>query len=686
MDALFLDTADKSLFFRSDMEDGHWVHEEMTLNATFPYVAEKPIERGMRVLILDPDSGGPEVFEIRSVQSIESDHYQQITAEHIVISELTDEHMEERELMNVSARNALSAVLAGTLWKVGNVTATGNSSAKLSRGSVWQAVNSIRSDWNVYIVPRITVGSEGITGRFLDILPAEGTWRGVRLSIDKNMTDPSVTYDDSEMVTAMYGYGGSVSSGDSGDSAPLMFTSAAWSRTAAHPAKPKGQKYLEDPEATRLYGRNGRPRYGYYQNAEIDNPTLLLEKTWEALQTVNHPKVTIEGTVTDLYRLGYADQPLRLHDTAMVDIEPIGVQMQLEIIQMDTDLIDPTGTMVTIGSYIPNIIYIARDTEHSATGESGSGNRYGGPGGGSKNDIVLDGFATEILKNNEQIKLRAYQYDVNNVKTILREAGILITKDKVETYAWKDRGTISSIITQTAESLTSTFNNAHEELRSQIKQEAGRISLLVEGTGENAKIKPAAIVAEIDKYRKRSKVKLSADIIDLDGIVSALKTYVVRTGTLLTSNATIDYTLTVNGALNALGGCWAKQFVVNPSAGVTYAMKVRDAQLSSDQTKLFIYKVDGSYLTFSKAVTSINWSRSGGTIYATPQPQGSPTFEYTLYPLSNCANNLTFLAAPNRLTDQPTTLYYLYNGTYYSLGTGYWYRRDSYMQTSTFYV
>jgi hypothetical protein len=233
-------------------------------------------------------------------------------------------------------------------------------------------------------VPRITVNASGaITGRYLDIIKSSGVFRGLRLSIDKNMSDSSVVYDDSETLTALYGYGGSVdtaqSSGDDKQTT-VTFKDVVWEETSSHPAKPAGQTYLEDPEATALYGRNGRPRFGYYQNGDITNPSTLLSKTWQALKQTNKPKISITGTVADLYRLGYKDQPIRLHDLAIVDISNTGEKFNLQIIRCDVDLIDPTATRPEIGAYIANIIYINRATTE-ASGASGS---VGGVGGGGR--------------------------------------------------------------------------------------------------------------------------------------------------------------------------------------------------------------------------------------------------------------------------------------------------------------
>ena len=382
MECIFLNAAGTTLFVRDDMESGHWVQEQMNVTAEFPFDAGKVIQIGQRIAFRDPATDTLEVFEIVNVVNQEPDHFQQITAEHICIAELSDEHINKTEITDKTAAQALTTALTGTLWSVGNNSASGTQSADLSRGSVWNAVNTIQQNWNVYITPRVTISSSGaITGRYLDIAPAQGTWRGLRLSVRKNMVDPAVTYDDSEVYTALYGYGGSVdvpqASGDD-QTVELTFADVVWTATDEHPAKPSGQVYLEWPEKTAIYGRNGRPRYGYYQNANIKDASVLLQKTWESLQQSCEPKISISGTCVDLYRLGYKDQPIRLHDTCIIEIEETGELFQKQIICNDIDLIDESGTRIEAGDYIPNIVYITRNTDEKASGGGGGGGRSKG--------------------------------------------------------------------------------------------------------------------------------------------------------------------------------------------------------------------------------------------------------------------------------------------------------------------
>lgn len=403
MNCIFLDKTGKTLFTRNDMESGHWVQQEMNLSASFPFDPAKRIETGQRIAFRDPATDDLQVFEINICTNYNPDNYQQITAENIAIPELSDEHINSQKITAQTAAQAIATVLTGTLWSVGTNTASGTQDADISRGSVWDAIGTIQQNWNVYITPRVVISSGIITGRYLDIAPAEGIWRGVRLSVRKNLLDPSVTYDESELYTALYGYGGPVDkprTGQDDETKELTFADEVWTATSDHPAKPSGQTYLEWPEKTALYGRNGRPRFGYYQNGNIKDAGILLQKTWESLKQCCDPKIQISGGVVDLHRLGYQDQPIRLHDQAIVEIEETGEVFYKQIICCDVDLIDPSGTRVDIGDYIPNIIYINRDTDKKAGGGGGGGRGPGGLTNLEENQVYFD---SEFVKSQQAI-------------------------------------------------------------------------------------------------------------------------------------------------------------------------------------------------------------------------------------------------------------------------------------------
>ena len=600
-ECIFLNAAGATLFTRSDMEEGHWVVEEMTVNAVFPYDPAKVIQRGQRIAFRDPATDVLQVFEIRSVSTYEPDSYQQITAEHIAIAELQDEHVNAGQITEKTASQALSALLSGTLWQVGTDTSSGTQSADISRGSAWQAVNTIKANWNVYITPRVVVSAAGvITGKYLDISPAGGVWRGVRLSVKKNLPDPTVTYNDEEVLTALYGYGGTV------NNAEVTFKDEVWTATADHPAKPANQTYLEWPEKTALYGRNGRPRYGYYQNANITSPAVLLQKTWEALKRTAEPKIRIAGSVADLSRLGYADQPLRLHDLAIVEITDTGEVFQKEIIMLDVDLVDPTENQLEIGDYIPNIVYINRETARHASGGGGGGGR-----GQTANEAEQSETFAEFAKTNDMIGMvvgtrnGGYYVKAGEIVLAINESG---EPGQYESAAYISADHVNISATSTVYTLAGSMVRT-EDCKLLIKDAGGLYVERTEsgttaqfGVWDNGNLTGGIMVQKINS-QSGTFVKISADKIDLDGYVttSMLESAFTSAQQISTQQLTVSQYFTM-GAYNA---SWKSQEVVTA---------VERASIGLQQPKTFVLN-DGTTVTGQLVNSFSRGSVTTDTIY-----------------------------------------------------------------------
>ena len=500
---VFFDLDDHVLFHRNDAEEAEWTHQDLSLTAMFPFVKEKEIDRGMRIGFED-SFGRFQLFEIRQVKDTEPEHAQAITAEHIAISELTDIHLVKyKPTEAVTAQTAVTALLTGTGWSIGTCTSTASHKPDIEMTSVWAALTDVRDMMGLRLEPYVTVSETAITGRYIDVVDNVGVWRGVRLSINKNIDQIGVTYEDTSLVTAVYGYGaalddeytppprptsgesgsgsggsGSSGSGDtqlsndrpgagtwsgsSGESSAstdygaeyVTIKNVVWTQTADHPAKPAGQMYLEDPEATALYGRNGQPRFGFYSNSDVDDPDELIGLCWEALQRQNKPKVTVDCTVSDLYSLGYEGEQIQIGDTVKIEIEPIGAELEIMCICLTEDLINPANTRVTIGRFIKDIVYITKEEDRAAGGGGG-----GGGGGGANEDKIEQekSVYTKFDRTDEYILLQAVS--IQKVEGALNTAYSEIYMNAQEialevTRATGAEATLSSRITLNADNIT----------------------------------------------------------------------------------------------------------------------------------------------------------------------------------------------------------------------------------------
>lgn len=366
----FFDLNDVLQFVRTDALEAHYIQEELKHTATFPYDSEKIILPSMRVGWLDED-GNLRLFEITQPTSTQPEAVQSYEAEHVALIELTQSIVQDIRPYNVSASTALNSILSGTSWSVGNVAVNPTASSNFYWISAWESIVEASAIWNVRFVPRLTFSGTEITGRFIDILSSAGTFRGVRLTLDRNVETVGVTYDERDLVTALYGRGNGEIVGSTADNAPtygrkIMFGDVVWSTTAGNPAnKPAGQLYVEDVQATAIWGRKGQPRFGVVE-FDTDDPNELLTLTWQELQTRINPKITIDMDIVDLERYGYAKEGMALNDLVNVIIEPLGLEIQAKVIQYDEDLLLGENSRPVIGDYRANIIYKDVQTSNKA--------------------------------------------------------------------------------------------------------------------------------------------------------------------------------------------------------------------------------------------------------------------------------------------------------------------------------
>ena len=177
---------------------------------------------------------------------------------------------------------------------------------------------------------------------------------------------------------------------------------------------------------------------------------------------------------------------------------------------------------------------------------------------------------------------------------------------------------LQSSIEATASSINIAVRNAKSDVASWIDVQANRISLLVEGTGSNAKIKPAAIVSAINNQTGQSTVKISADMIVLDGDAVA---------TSLMGKSIGAYFLGCDD-LQVTAAIYVDQDVDWKYLGnyANVGQTVIKVEKIDDGSTLKLTQLNGDITTFSKATTlTPSWSGSTLTVTATQINDGTTT-------------------------------------------------------------
>jgi hypothetical protein len=333
---------------------------------------------------------------------------------------------------------------------------------------------------------------------------------------------------------------------------------------------------------------------------------VLLQKTWESLQQSCEPKISISGTCVDLYRLGYKGQPIRLHDMVIVEIEETGELLYRQVICNDVDLVDPTGTRPEIGDYIPNIVYINRDTNTKASGGGGGGGR------GSMTNLEDEDLKwyTEFIKTQNQIGMvirRKNGTDYIDAAAI----ALAINESNGETTALIKADHVNISATQTVHTLAGSvevdangklvITNAGGMYVRRTEQgitaefgiwDRGNLTggVMVQEINGQTAVKISGDVIDING----SSIVINADRIDVNGIVSALASLSIQvqsltvdgeatmdsidassidvSGTVIGGDATFDSVTVPDGelTLGAYSAMWKMQSVVTSVTQVHY--------------------------------------------------------------------------------------------------------------------
>ena len=110
-------------------------------------------------------------------------------------------------MKNVTAAEALSHVLEGTVWDVGEVDDFGRRDLVLEQTDVYKAVLEIAGTWGCEIRADVGVTHSGANRRSVSLVKRVGESRGVRFEYGRDIEGVEKTILSDDVITACYGYG-----------------------------------------------------------------------------------------------------------------------------------------------------------------------------------------------------------------------------------------------------------------------------------------------------------------------------------------------------------------------------------------------------------------------------------------------------------------------------------------------
>lgn len=263
-----------------------------------------------------------------------------------------------------TASNMLQIALQGTRWSVGQVSDGGTSSTNFYYVNTLEAIQKIVNLFNLEAVFSVSLDKHNprVVRRQVNLYSQQGERTGKRFEYGSNLLTVEREENSENLVTALIGRGKgeeiyhdadgnkTTAPASNANDAPdgygrrINFADVVWSKSAGNPVdKPAGQEYVEDPNATAVYGfDDGKPRIGLEIFEDITDPNELLQATWKSLQVLKRPKVSFKASVMDVGNLG-------LGDTVAIIRHDIQIEYFARVYKVTHNLLDEKQNTIEIG-------------------------------------------------------------------------------------------------------------------------------------------------------------------------------------------------------------------------------------------------------------------------------------------------------------------------------------------------
>lgn len=462
------------------------IHDEATYELDAEIASEYVARPGEFLAFFDVDAH-LRYFEINTAEKDERRGVTTITATDAAVDELAHLIVPEIRLTGVKAKDAAQAAVSGSGWKLGSVTDSAKKSdLSAYRDTRWKALRDIAARYNVRVTPYFMIEDGEIIGKYVDVVEKTNVFRGRLLEGTNGGAQIYVTRSGAP-ITRMYGVGKATGTED--PPACVSFADIEWSKANGDPAdKPKGQAYIEDADASALYGEG---REDVFTDKYIEDPHELLEETWAELQKRKKPEISGTATASDMEHIpGYEHKIVRMYDLVWVRTKD-GEDLRAVVINVKRNYLRRGLTKFTIGeekedgqlseSLVKRVASLSSTSKSLGRSSSAGSNRY--------------------IETKQLIQLNADTIQMNARLIEANAEEILLTASNLEAYK-----------TGTAEALNEVgirMNSYEAELLLYAKQTA------VDELGEEVN----EVYIRLDAAE--DEIELKADKIALKGYVTA---------------------------------------------------------------------------------------------------------------------------------------------------------------------
>ena len=295
-----------------------------TVLQKYALTTEQYVSDRLTVEMKSLDADELEKVEYMAIQTIEDAHtfhYFYVAQKHTDklttligvqsgIEELRKTPVWDKRPKNAFAKNVINDLLKGTNWQARFVGETTQRSTSFYYISVFEALKKVCKVWDLEMQFFVEMNGNKIGARYIDFKRKIGSAVGKRVVYGHNALQILQEVERTNLFTALIGRGKGeqVSSAEESDKKTdgygrkITFENVVWDVAKGNPVnKPKGQRFVELPEMTKNYGIKNtdgsiRPKIGFVDFQEEEDPGVLLERTYKALVDAARPQLTLKTT------------------------------------------------------------------------------------------------------------------------------------------------------------------------------------------------------------------------------------------------------------------------------------------------------------------------------------------------------------------------------------------------------
>ncbi|MBH8605985.1 phage tail spike protein [Thermoactinomyces sp. CICC 10521] len=289
-------------------------------------------------------------FNLFRIINTEDDHndgqyIKKITSENSAVGDLLGNIILPTTLNSYTLQQALSYLLQGTNWQVGDVELSTTQNLQFDDVvTSLDALHQVMDQFGAQIEFVVQFSGLQVVNRLVHARLSRGRTLNKPFVYGLNLKGVKRTEGNSPLVTALYGIGTKDSNGN-------LLTFETYNPTLSYPyEKPAGAKWVGDQDALQQWSPDGKHIFGVYKDDKATNPVELFNNTLEELKKRTKPALTYEVDVALL-----PEDDVQLYDYIIVKDATFQPELVLEaqIVETKTSLTDPSKNQVTLGDYRP---------------------------------------------------------------------------------------------------------------------------------------------------------------------------------------------------------------------------------------------------------------------------------------------------------------------------------------------